>query len=105
MLNFQKNEKKFLPVVFENGEQLFLKTPKKKLFSELIALKTNMETTEEIDSVYDDLLQVTAKVLSTNISGKKVTPDEVDEMFGIEDMALILLEYQNFITSVTSRPN
>ena len=105
MLDFTHRPKKVLEVKLSDGRIIKIGAPKKKLFTRLTTLETTLKNKDEFNSFYDDILSVTADVLSSNSEGIQFTADEVDNLMDIEDTALLLREYAAFAGSLTSAPN
>nr|DAL49723.1 MAG TPA_asm: hypothetical protein [Caudoviricetes sp.] len=105
MLDYTTREKKFLSVKLIDGQMVFIGVPKKQLFSRLTHLEENLKNTEEIEPLYDEVLQLTAEILSNNKSGTKFTAEAVDEIMDFEDMALLIREYSAYAGAIVKNPN
>ena len=105
MLDYTQRAKRVLEVKLDNGDALKLGAPRKKLFSRLAGLEKGLKNTENIEPLYDDILDVCANVLSNNTAGKEYTAADIDELMDIEDMSLLLREYAAFAGRITSDPN
>lgn len=105
MLDFTQREKKCLPVKLFDGTVVSLRVPKKKLYTKIVSLEKSLKDNEDIESVYDGIIEVTAEILSNNKSGREFTEAEIDEIMDIEDMSLIILEYAKFAGGITNNPN
>lgn len=105
MLDFSKIEKKYLDVKLRDGTTLYLGVPKKSLFTKLTQLKANLEKTDTPETLYDEISETAAEVLSTNREGKKFTAAVVDKMLDLEDMSLLIREYGLFAGTIASNPN
>ena len=55
--------------------------------------------------LYDEVLQLTADILSTNKSGTQFTASDVDAIMDIEDMALLIFEYSKYAGQIVKSPN
>lgn len=105
MLDYTKQEKKFLSVKLIDETMLFLGVPRKSLYSKLTSIEEKINATQEIETIYDELLQLTADILSTNKAGKTFSADDVDALMDIEDMALLIFEYSKFAGNIVKSPN
>lgn len=105
MLDYTKQEKKFLSVKLIDETMLFLGVPRKALYSKLTSIEEKINATQEIETIYDELLQLTADILSTNKAGKQFTAADVDALMDIEDMALLIFEYSKFAGNIVKSPN
>lgn len=105
MLDYTTREKKFLSVKLINGKTVFIGVPKKELFSKIENFETAIKDTEKIETFYDEMLQLTAEILSNNKSGAKFTVEDVNEIMDIEDMALLIREYAVYAGGIVKNPN
>lgn len=105
MLDYTQREKKFLSVKLADGKIILLSPPKKAAYSRLISLEEKFNNTEGYESFYDEILELTADILSCNKVKKKYTPEMVDELMDIEDMSLLITEYGKFTTEIMKSPN
>lgn len=105
MLDYTKQKKNYLTVKLVDGKTLLLGVPKKSLFTQLSSVQEAMNDTDEIAAVYDELLSLSAEILSNNKTAEKFTPEDVDRLMDIEDMALLIREYSKFAGAVVDDPN
>lgn len=105
MLDLTKKKKEVLPIKLVDGTIWNLTAPKKKLYKELGEFKDELDGVDDPAEVCDSLTKVTAEILSNNLAGTSITPEKVDELIDIEDMALIITEYQKFASGLTRNPN
>lgn len=105
MLDYTQREKKALVVKLADKTVVRIGAPKKKLFSKLAGLEKSLKATDDIELLYNDILSVTADILSNNIERKLFTEDDVDAIMDIEDMALLVREYAIFAKGLTNDPN
>ncbi len=105
MLDYTKREKKFLSVKLIDETTLFLGVPRKALYAKLTSIEEKINATQNTETIYDELLQLTADILSTNNSGKTFTAAKVDALMDIEDMALLIFEYSKFAGNIVKDPN
>ena len=105
MLDFTTREKKVLPVKLIDGITALLCPPKKALYTKLTALEDKLKDTDDVGELYDEVLQLTADILSTNKSGTQFTASDVDAIMDIEDMALLIFEYSKYAGQIVKSPN
>ena len=55
--------------------------------------------------IIDELYELTAKILSNNLNGEKITADWVDDHFEIREIKDFLTQYANFANGEASNPN
>lgn len=105
MVDYTTKKKKFLSVKLIDGKTLFIGVPKKQLFAKLTNLEEHLKNTYEIEPIYNEVLQLTAEILSNNKSGEKFTAEDVDAIMDIEDMALLIREYSAYAGGIIKNPN
>ncbi len=105
MLDYTQRAKKFLSVKLADETTVNIGAPRKKLFSKLAGLEKTLKATKEIEPLYDEILSVSAEILSNNVSRRTFTPDEVDNLMDIEDMALLIFEFSAFAKGIVNAPN
>lgn len=105
MLDYTKQKKNYLNVKLADGKILLLGVPKKSLFTQLSSVQEALSDTDEIATLYDELLSLSSEILSNNKTAEKFTPEDVDRLMDIEDMALLIREYSKFAGTIVSNPN
>lgn len=105
MLDYTTREKKVLPVKLIDGKTVLLTAPKKSLYTKLTALESRLKDEKDVGSLYDEILQLTADILSSNKTGARFTAADVDERMDIEDMALLIFEYSKYAGQLVGSPN
>lgn len=105
-LNFNNLKKRYWTVTLpdENQTTLLVTTPTKGVLDSLIAMKDTMDDDMNGDAV-DDLYDISAKILSRNKTGRTVRKEDLEDMFDFEDIIILIREYTNFISEVTSSKN
>ena len=105
MLDYTQQAKQYLQIKLIDETVLFLGVPKKGLYSKLTSIEEKIKGTNDVKTIYDELLQLTADILSTNKDGKNFTAADVDKLMDIEDMALLIFEYSKFAGNIVKAPN
>ena len=105
MLDYTKKPKKFLEIKLLDGKIVKIGAPKKKLFTRLAALESMLKEEGTPETMYDEILTTAAEVLSNNPEQEVCTPEVVDGLMDVEDMALLLREYALFAGGLTKAPN
>ncbi len=105
MLDYTKREKKFLSVTLSDGTTVFIGAPKKALFARLSKIENTLKNTTNPIDAYDEILSVTAEILSNNKAKRKFTSEEVDELMDIEDMSLLIVEFSRYAQNLLKNPN
>jgi hypothetical protein len=125
-VNFQKAKRNYIVLTFddereENGEvveyekTLCVGMPKKRVFTALIDMQDVVNKKDEAltaagkneanREIIDELYELTAKILSNNLNGEKITADWVDDHFEIREIKDFLTQYANFANGEASNPN
>lgn len=106
MLDFSKIQKKVLNIKLIDGNEILVRMPTKKVFNMLMDLKDNLgnlnlEDKAQIELIYD----LTAKVLSNNLLGKKIDTEYLSEIFDVEDITIFFAQYGAFAGGRVNDPN
>lgn len=105
MLDYTTREKKVLPVKLYDGRTVLLTAPRKSLYTKLSTIQKELQKKDDFEELYDEIIQLTADVLSSNKTGAQFTAAEVEDMMDIEDMALLIFEYSKYAGSIIGSPN
>lgn len=105
MLDYTKQKKKYLTVKLPDETTVFISSPRKGLYTKIGALQEALKNTDDYEEMYDEILDTSAEILSNNKAKKPFTPEDVDAMFDVEDMALLIISYGQFAQGLTKSPN
>lgn len=97
-INFKSIKKGHLTVEFTDGLKLTLKPPKMKILRMAQELSQNEEDLQGV-------LELFAAALSSNTEGKTFTPEDVEDLFDVEDFTVFGEHYGNFISEIRNRKN
>ena len=110
-LDFNRYRPPVLPVTLRDkkGTKLSVSLPSVELLDEFransdrLAQLVQHESEEMVDALYD----LAAKLLSNNRNLKKITPDQLRTVYGMEEEDLVVLfyEYTAFINGVENAKN
>lgn len=122
-INFQKAKRDFITLTFddegENGEPIekviCVSMPKKRILTALLDMqaivnrKEEAQTTkekEEMDQrIIDEMYDLTAKILSCNLKGEKITTEWVEEQMDAQQLKEFFSTYVKFVNGEASNPN
>lgn len=125
-VNFQKAKRNYMVLTFddereEDGETVaFVKTiqvgmPKKRIFTALINMQevadrlneaeTAAEKNEANKEIIEEMYELTARILSNNLKGEKITAEWVDDQLSIEEIKEFFREYIKFAKGEATNPN
>ena len=125
-VNFTKAKRNYMVLTFDDEREkdgkieeyertICVGMPKKRVFSalidmqELIDKRSEAETTAEKNKanreVIDELYDLTAKILSNNMKGEKITTEWVEEQFSTEELQLFFAQYVKFVNGEAISPN
>lgn len=105
MLDYTTREKRVLSVKLKDERTVLLCPPKKKLFTKLAEIESKINAAETQAEMYDEILQLSADILSSNKSGTKFSAEDVDEIMDIEDMAALIFAYSEYAGKIVKNPN
>ena len=107
VLDFNKIKKQYLTVTLNDADQtkLMIMTPTKQLLTELASMLPDsageMPSEEDLASLY----ALTARLMSRNKAGKKVTAQELADILDFEDLMIFFDAYGDFITGIANQKN
>jgi hypothetical protein len=113
-LNFNTIKKKYLTVTFRDEEKttVMIGTPNKAIMDELVSLNNDLKDMKDEnnrthidDDTMDDLYRVSAKVISNNKGGVKMSKEKLEELFDFEDMLIFFTAYMEFMEELTNTKN
>lgn len=125
-VNFQKAKRNYMVLTFDDERTVDGKTeayervirvgmPKKRVFTALLDMQeimdrkgealTAAEKSKANRELIDELYELTAKVLSNNITNEKITAEWVEEQFSVIEIKTFFEQYVKFINGEASNPN
>lgn len=129
-VNFQKARRNYMVLTFDDEREVekdgkmvveeYERTiqvgmPKKRVFSALIDMQEIMDkrngaqTAEEKNEadrqIIDELYILTAKILSNNLKGERITTEWVEEQFSTEEIQMFFAQYVKFVNGEAISPN
>ncbi len=125
-VNFQKAKRNYMVLTFDDKKTVDGKTveyervlhvgmPKKRLFSAIMDMQevieqsrqsqTAKEKRESNDRMIDELYDLTAKILSNNMTNEQITSEWVDEQLSLGEIKSFFEQYVKFISEEASSPN
>lgn len=129
-VNFQKAKRSYMVLTFDDEREVekdgktvveeYERTiqvgmPKKRVFSALIDMQEIMDrrnraqTAEEKNEadrqIIDELYVLTAKILSNNLNGERITTEWVEDQFSTEEIQMFFEQYDKFVKGEAVSPN
>lgn len=129
-VNFQKAKRNYMVLTFDDEREaekdgktvveeyertIQVGMPKKRVFSALIDMQEIMDkrngaqTAEEKNEadrqIIDELYILTAKILSNNLKGERITTEWVEEQFSTEEIQTFFAQYVKFVNGEAVSPN
>lgn len=89
-----------MTVTLEDGRKVLVRPSKKKFYEKFVEFGSDPK-----NKTFGGLLEMSAMILSDNPSGVTFTPEELEEMFDIGDVKLLINEYQKFLKELGNNPN
>ena len=105
--DFNKLKLKTMTVTLSDEEKsiLMVMAPDKRLKDELVSIYENINDSDE-DEVSEGLYELTAKVMSRNKQGIKVTSEKLKELYPDANYIMAFLNaYVEFIDEITNSKN
>ena len=105
MYDMTKLVTRFFKIKLKNGLILELEPPKLKVLKKISSLSktATAETLTEEDIV--NLTEAIALSLSKNKQNKTITPETVENMFGIDEMYDFLIKYFDWVSEIQNSKN
>ena len=97
-LNFSSQKRKHLKIILSNGEVINVTTPTRLLYKEVSG-------TDFDNTTIDDLYELTAELLSRNLENKTFNAAELEELFDIDDLVILINGYLDFLKEIQSEKN
>lgn len=107
-IDFTARKKPYINVKLADETVLMIGTPTKAIMTDLIALKSNLETVKEgenTEEAINGLYEACARVMSLNKAGKKITAEYLSELMDIEDIMYFFNAYMEFVVEVSDTKN
>ncbi len=105
VFDFNKIKRSFFTATLKDGRKLIAKMPKKKTFEKLAAVQEIDQETLTPDEAMDTLAEIVAEALSNNMTGEKITREDITKDYDIEEMSAFIDSYMEFISGVKKDPN
>lgn len=107
VLNFNKTKKQYMTVVLPDEKEttIMIGTPTKKVMDEFIAMGQGLQDAASDTEAMDELYDLTAKIMSHNKGGIRITSDQIAEILDLEDIMAFIQSYTVFIQGITGSKN
>lgn len=103
--DFNKVNRSFMTTTLKDGRKLIVKMPMKKTFEKMSALQEADVDNMSIDDAMDTLGGLCAEILSHNMTGEKITAQEITDNYDTEEMSALIDKYMEFAGGVKNNPN
>lgn len=103
--DFNKVNRSFMTTTLKDGRKLIVKMPMKKTFEKMSALQEVDVDNMSIDDAMDTLGGLCAEILSHNMTGEKITAQEITDNYDTEEMSALIDKYMEFAGGVKNNPN
>lgn len=109
-LDFNKIKKEYLTVTLndEKSTTIMVGTPGKALMTELMSLQEYIkeyEAGEVSEETLDNLYIICAKVMSRNKANVRISKEQLEEIFDIEDIIIFFNTYLDYIKGLANSKN
>lgn len=95
--NFNKVKKENLHLVLADGSSLTLRPPRYGSLKKFVRLGADVDEQQALELV--------AEILSENIEKKKITVQDVDELFDLSDLSTFIELYMKYLDQITNQKN
>lgn len=100
--DFGKMKKSFFTTTLRNSQTLVVNMPKKGVLEKIMSMG---ESEEDEADFSKEVFELMAEVLSNNKDGQRITTEEVEENFDLEDIVEYLKKYVDFVSTLNTDPN
>lgn len=103
--DFNKMKRSFMTVTLKDNRRLIVKMPMKKTFEKITALQEMDIDSMSAEDAMDTLGGICAELLSHNMTGERVTAQEITDNYDTEEMEALIDAYMEFAGGVKKNPN
>ena len=103
--DFNKIKRSFVTVTLKDNRRLIVKMPMKKTFEKMTALQETDIDSMSAEDAMDTLGGICAELLSHNMTGERVTAQEITDNYDTEEMEALIDAYMEFAGGVKKNPN
>lgn len=103
-LNFQKQNKKFLTIIFRDGKKILVRGPKKRVMDNIVNLSNSFDEVNEDKAdmeAIDELYRACTDIMNNNIENVEITQEYVEDQLDFEDLTSFFNTFMDFITDFT----
>ena len=97
--------KRYFTITLEDGRKLELEPPKLKVLKKISQLSKLGNDAELTAADIESLSTAISLSLSKNKSNVKITSDEVEDLFDIDEMYDFLTKYFNWVSEIQNQKN
>jgi len=98
-------KKPALPIKLPDDTLIRVYTPSKAMLEEFISIGAQIDRASDDADALNQLYDVTARLLSNNAGGRKLSTKEVSEMLDVGDVIVFFRAYTEFITELSKEKN
>lgn len=98
-------KKPALPVKLPDETLIRVYTPTKAMLEEFITIGAQLDRATDDFEALNQLYDVTARLMSNNAGGRKLSASEVSEMLDVGDVVVFFRAYTEFIAELKSAKN
>ena len=98
-------KKPTLPVKLPDETLIRVYTPTKGMLEEFITIGAQLEHASDDSEALNQLYDVTARLMSNNAGGRKLSMKEVSDMLDVGDVIVFFRAYTEFITELSKAKN
>jgi hypothetical protein len=103
--DFNKIERRSMPIKLKDGRELVLKMPSKKIFEKISAIQKMDTDAMTGEDALDTVNAICAEIFSNNLASTEISAEEVAKSYEVEEQQVFLEAYMDFAKGATNDPN
>lgn len=104
-LDYTQLPQQVLNVTLRDGTKLSLQMPKKKMYTQLLRIKDNLQSDKNVEAVFDQLYSLVSEILSHNAENKVISKEYVENNLDFGDISMLISGYMKFVGTAVENPN
>lgn len=105
MFDMTKIKKRYFDIKLKNGKILNIEAPKLKILKKILSLGESSKNEELNENDMKDLIEATTLALNKNKQNYKISAEQVEELFNIEELILFLSDYFEWVNQIQNSKN
>lgn len=105
MFDMTKIKKRYFDIRLKSGKTLNIEVPKLKILKKISSLGESSKNEELNENDVKNLIEATTLAINKNKQNYKISAEQVEDMFDIEDVMLFLSNYFEWVNQIQNSKN